>query len=94
VLERLRSADLIDADDEIVWERTPSDLARRFPGSRGAIYGAASNSQLAAFQRPANDVSGVRGLYLAGGTVHPGGGVPLCIQSGRQAATELDETFA
>jgi phytoene desaturase len=94
VLERLRSADLIDADDEIIWERTPTDLARRFPGSRGAIYGAASNSQLAAFQRPANDVSGVRGLYLAGGTVHPGGGVPLCIQSGRQAATELDETFA
>ncbi|MGM0558733.1 MAG: phytoene desaturase family protein [Myxococcota bacterium] len=93
VMERLQSAELIDDDDEVVWERTPADLARRFPGSRGSIYGAASNSQLAAFKRPANQVGSIEGLFLAGGTVHPGGGVPLCIQSGRQAATELDEDF-
>lgn len=91
VMERLRSAELIDPDDEIVWERTPTDLARRFPGSRGSIYGAASNSQLAAFKRPANQLEALEGLYLAGGTVHPGGGVPLCLQSGRQAAAELDK---
>ncbi len=91
VMARLRSADLIASDDEIVWERTPLDLAERFPGSRGAIYGAASNSKWAAFQRPANRVDEVEGLYLASGSVHPGGGVPLCLQSGRLAAEAIEE---
>jgi phytoene desaturase len=92
VLARARSADLIDADDEIVWERTPGDLARRFPGSRGAIYGTASNSPLAAFRRPANRVA--PGVYLASGSAHPGGGVPLCLLSGRAAATAALEDLA
>jgi phytoene desaturase len=84
VLARARAADLIDGDDEVVWERTPGDLAMRFPGSRGALYGAASNSPLAAFRRPANRVA--PGVYLASGSAHPGGGVPLCLLSGRAAA--------
>jgi phytoene desaturase len=92
VLARARSADLIDAYDEIVWERTPGDLARRFPGSRGAIYGTASNSPLAAFRRPANRVA--PSVYLASGSAHPGGGVPLCLLSGRAAATAALEDLA
>lgn len=91
VLGRLREHDLIEADDQVVWRRTPSDLARQFRGSRGAIYGAASNSQFAAFQRPANRVSKVSGLYLASGSAHPGGGVPLCMLSGRAAARAILE---
>ncbi len=93
VLERLRGAELIDTDDAIVWQRTPSGLASQFPGSRGSIYGAASNSKFAAFRRPSNRVAKVDGLYLACGGVHPGGGVPLCIQSGKTAARVLDEDF-
>ena len=90
VLERLVGAELIDASDELVWERTPSELASQFPGSRGSIYGAASNSKFAAFRRPNNRVQGVPGLYLASGSAHPGGGVPLCVQSGKVAARLLD----
>jgi 1-hydroxycarotenoid 3,4-desaturase len=86
VIERLIDGSVIDRDDEIVWERSPSDLARAFPGSRGALYGAASNGMMSAFQRPPNRVPRVRGLYLASGSAHPGGDVPLCIQSGRLAA--------
>ena len=86
VLRRLVEAELIEESDEIVWERTPTDLAERFPGSRGAIYGASSNSRFSAFQRPANTVREIPGLYLAGGSAHPGGGVPMCLQSGRLAA--------
>lgn len=89
VLRRLDAAGLRDPDDELVWERTPTDLAAAFPGSRGSIYGAASNSAWAAFRRPANRVRGVHGLYLAGGSAHPGGGVPLCVLSGRAAASAL-----
>lgn len=88
-MERLRRADLIHETDRIVWERSPTDLARRFPGSRGSLYGAASNTRMAAFQRPPNRVYRIPGLYLATGSAHPGGGVPLCVQSGRTAARAL-----
>lgn len=89
IVTRLRTLDLIDHDDEVIWTRQPSGLASRFPGSRGSLYGAASNSTFDAFRRPANRSAQIPGLYLAGGSAHPGGGVPLCIQSGRQAALEL-----
>jgi 1-hydroxycarotenoid 3,4-desaturase len=85
-LERLRAERWIQPDARVVWERTPSQLAARFPGSDGALYGAASNSPFAAFSRPSNAVPGVPGLYLASGSAHPGGGVPLVMQSGRMAA--------
>ncbi|MBL8743036.1 MAG: phytoene desaturase [Myxococcales bacterium] len=86
VLARLRQAGLLDADDDVVWRRTPADLAERFPGSRGALYGAASHSWNAAFKRPANAVERVPGLYLASGSAHPGGGLPLAALSGKAAA--------
>jgi len=85
-LGRVREAGLCEKDDGLVWERTPHELAQRFRGSRGAIYGAASNNQTAAFQRPSNRVSKVKGLFLASGSAHPGGGVPLAALSGRAAA--------
>jgi 1-hydroxycarotenoid 3,4-desaturase len=92
MLERAVDADLLHPDDEIIWERTPADLAERYPGTRGALYGASSNSPMAAFNRPANEPHRLDGLLLCGGSVHPGGGVPLCLQSGRLAASiALDE---
>jgi phytoene dehydrogenase-like protein len=86
VHDQLTSAGLIHAEDLIVWERTPSGLASTFQGSRGSIYGAASNDMFAAFRRPPNKVPGIRGLYVASGGAHPGGGLPLCALSGRAAA--------
>ena len=74
---------------EVLWERTPVELAERFPRSRGALYGAASNSMFSAFTRPPNRV--MPGLYLAGGSAHPGGGMPLVALSGRQAALHVIE---
>jgi len=91
VLARLVGAGLIDADDRLVWERSPADLAARFPGTRGAIYGTSSNGMLAAFQRPPNRVASIAGLYLASGSAHPGGGMPLCVLSGRRAAEQALE---
>jgi phytoene desaturase len=89
VMDRMLAAGLRDEADALAWERTPGDLAAEFPGSRGSIYGAASNSPLSAFRRPPNRVPGVRGLYLASGSAHPGGGVPLCVLSGTAAARAL-----
>jgi 1-hydroxycarotenoid 3,4-desaturase len=89
VLSRVADAGLMGAEDALVWRRTPTQLARQYPGSRGGIYGAASNSQLAAFKRPSNRVKGLPGLYLASGSAHPGGGVPLCLMSGQTAARNV-----
>ena len=68
----------LDVRDRLLWHqvRTPADLesATRSPG--GAIYGTSSNGARAAFLRPANR-SPVPGLFLVGGSAHPGGGLPL-----------------
>ena len=88
---RIRAASRWSEGDALVWRRTPADLAAEFPGSRGAIYGAASNDRFAAFKRPPNRVRGMRGLYLASGSAHPGGGVPMAGLSGLAAADCLGE---
>jgi phytoene desaturase len=56
--------------------RTPADLQRLTGSPGGAIYGSSSNGARAAFLRPANR-SPVAGLFLVGGSAHPGGGIPL-----------------
>jgi len=84
--ERVEQAGLLGPGDETVWQRTPLDLAARYPLSRGSIYGLASNNRYAAFRRPPNVLERVPGLFLASGSAHPGGGVPLAAISGRVAA--------
>jgi len=56
--------------------RTPADLERETLSPGGSIYGTSSDGALAAFLRPANR-SPIDGLYLVGGSSHPGGGLPL-----------------
>lgn len=65
--------------------RTPADLARETRALGGAIYGTSSNGPGAAFVRPANR-SPVSGLFLVGGSAHPGGGLPLVTLSARIVA--------
>ncbi len=60
--------------------RTPADLERATGAPGGAIYGTASHGARAALLRPANR-SPVPGLYLVGGSAHPGGGLPLVLLS-------------
>lgn len=74
----------------------PRDLALRFPGSMGAIYGQTPEGALAAFRRPTARTR-LPGLYLAGGGVHPGAGVPMALRSGLHASasalTDLSSTL-
>ncbi len=65
---------------------TPADLARRTRAAGGGIYGTSSNGPGAAFLRPANR-SPVPGLFLVGGSSHPGGGLPLVTLSARIVST-------
>ncbi len=86
VLGRLAEFGIDLADRaEVVATRTPADIAERYRTAGGAIYGTSSNGRRAAFVRPRNRGSR-RGLYLVGGSSHPGGGLPLVTMSGRIAA--------
>lgn len=64
---------------------TPADFEQRFPGTGGALYGAAAHGWRSSFTRPGARTR-LAGLYLAGGSVHPGPGVPMVAIGGRLAA--------
>jgi 1-hydroxycarotenoid 3,4-desaturase len=67
---------------------TPRGFNSLFPASGGALYGRANHGPFASFAR-SGARSAVRGLYLAGGSVHPGPGVPMATLSGRLAAATI-----
>jgi 1-hydroxycarotenoid 3,4-desaturase len=67
---------------------TPSDFHRLFPATGGALYGQASHGWMSAFARSGAS-SAVPGLFLAGGSVHPGPGVPMAALSGQLAAAAV-----
>ena len=72
---------------------TPTDFNRLFPATGGALYGRASHGWMASFQRP-DARTKLPGLYLAGGSVHPGPGVPMATLSGRLAASAVLSDFS
>ena len=67
---------------------TPAEFAHRFPGSGGAIYGRATHGWRASFSRPGAETR-VRGLYLVGGSVHPGPGIPMVALSAKRAVDAI-----
>jgi 1-hydroxycarotenoid 3,4-desaturase len=66
----------------------PSQFAALFPATGGALYGRATHGAFATFARPGSR-SSIPRLYLAGGSVHPGPGVPMAALSGRRAAESV-----
>jgi len=61
----------------------PVGIASQTSSYRGSLYGAASNSKYAAFLRHPNFTRSIKNLYFCGGSVHPGGGIPLCLLSAK-----------
>ncbi len=62
---------------------TPEDIQLKTSSLGGSLYGTSSNSRFAAFLRHANNSSKIKDLYFCGGSVHPGGGIPLCLLSAK-----------
>ncbi len=62
----------------------PIRIEERTSSFAGALYGASSNDRMAAFFRHPN-FSKIKGLFFVGGSVHPGGGIPLCLLSAKIA---------
>ena len=67
---------------------SPTEFHQRFPASGGALYGQATHGWTSLFSRPGSRTP-LPGLFLAGGSVHPGPGVPMAAMSGRLAAEAL-----
>jgi phytoene dehydrogenase-like protein len=61
----------------------PIKMEDMYSGMQGSIYGNSSNSKTSAFYRHPNFSSQIKGLYFAGVTVHPGGGIPLALNSAK-----------
>ncbi len=83
----------LDVRDRVLWRvvRTPADLEHDTRSVGGSIYGSSSNGARSAFLRPAN-ASNVEGLFLVGGSAHPGGGIPLVGMSARIVADLVGPT--
>ena len=97
ILDKLRRvAGLDDIDERIVVEHalTPQDIHERYRVLDGAIYGLASHGKVLGAFKPGNRSRYVQGLYLAGGSAHPGPGMPMALMSGWIAADTLDADHA
>lgn len=92
ILKKLSSALFTDISKRIVCEAIldPRTIESRTSSFAGALYGNSSNNTMAAFLRHANFSSRIKNLYFTGGSVHPGGGIPLALLSGKIVADLME----
>jgi phytoene desaturase len=88
VIEKLSKMLGENIGEQIAAEQTldPLMIEEQTASYMGSLYGTSSNSTLAAFLRHPNFTGTIKGLYFCGGSVHPGGGIPLCLKSANIAA--------
>jgi phytoene dehydrogenase-like protein len=93
VLRKLSQALGTDLEPLIAAEKvwTPPGIAADTSSFGGALYGSSSNNALAAFLRHPNFSGRLEGLYFCGGSVHPGGGIPLCLLSAKIVSSLINE---
>ena len=79
IVRALEQRGLSDLSSHINFSQsiTPRDFHQKYRSNKGSIYGTSSNSMFSAFVRPRNKARSIKGLYLVGGSTHPGGGIPL-----------------
>ncbi|MGC4066307.1 MAG: phytoene desaturase family protein [Polyangiaceae bacterium] len=96
VISRLERqlGEVIEPHIEVEHTLDPRGIEQRTSAHRGALYGSSSNSKWSAFLRHPNAAPEIASLYFCGGTVHPGGGIPLCLKSAKIAVERLREDHA
>ena len=89
VIKKLSTMLGCDFSQYIVTEEVldPIGIEAKTSSFKGSLYGTSSNDRMAAFLRHPNFSSSVKNLYFAGGSVHPGGGIPLCLLSAKITAS-------
>lgn len=95
IMEKINRQLGISLEDRILFEECldPVTIEERTGSWHGSLYGPSSNSLVSAFRRHSNYSGTVRGLYFTGGSVHPGGGIPLCLSSARIVASLVEHDF-
>ncbi len=85
IIEKINQLLQVDIEKLITVEHVldPVGIENDTSSYRGALYGAASNNKFAAFLRHPNFSRKIKNLYFCGGSVHPGGGIPLCLLSAK-----------
>ncbi len=85
IIRKIKRMLRIDIEPKILKEfvADPRSIEAQTFSHRGALYGNSSNSRTAAFSRHPNFLRKIKGLYFVGGSVHPGGGIPLCLASAK-----------
>lgn len=92
VIKELQKRGLDGLAESIVFKKeiTPQNFYDKYLSNKGSIYGTSSNSKWSAFVRPRNKSKKINGLYFVGGSTHPGGGIPLVIQSAFNASKLIE----
>lgn len=85
ILKKLSRMLNTDVETLIISENIlePRTIESKTQSYKGALYGTSSNSRMAAFFRHPNFSSNIKNLYFCGGSVHPGGGIPLALSSAK-----------
>jgi phytoene desaturase len=85
IIKKINTALSIQIEDYIECENVldPVKIDQNTSSHLGSLYGYSSNSKLSAFFRHSNFHSSIKGLYFCGGSVHPGGGIPMCLMSAK-----------
>ena len=93
IIEKLNRILNRNIEENIVNESilTPAEIERKTSSYRGSLYGTSSNSMLAAFFRHPNFHRKIKNLFFCGGSVHPGGGIPLCLLSAQITSDLINE---
>jgi phytoene dehydrogenase-like protein len=96
VLLKLNRLLKTDIESFIVSENIldPRSIEKKTYSHQGSLYGTSSNSQFSAFMRHANRSSQFENLFFCGGSVHPGGGIPLCLYSAKIVSEWVGEQFS
>jgi diapolycopene oxygenase len=94
ILEKLNGIMGIKVEKSIQFERIldPSQMELLTGSVNGSLYGPSSNNRYAAFRRHPNFSRKYKGLYFTGGSVHPGGGIPLCLSSAKIVSSLIQDT--
>ena len=71
------------------YDFTPKTIEERTKSYKGSLYGTSSNNLFSAFLRHPNFSRKIQNLYFCGGSVHPGGGIPLALKSGINTAKRI-----
>ncbi len=93
ILDKIQNLTRNNIRQQIVFEHIedPRSIETRTGSYNGALYGSSSNSRMSAFSRHPNHRSVAPGLWFTGGSVHPGGGIPLCLASAKIGADDLED---